>query len=64
LRTHTVASVRTTDADTLDQLIADCTALPHELRTDPKPLPDPPAVPPWQVDDANYAQVADLDAYV
>jgi hypothetical protein len=64
LHPHTVASVRITDADTLAQLIDDCTALPQELRRHPNPHPEPPAVPPWQVDDANYAQVADLDAYV
>lgn len=56
--------MRNTDADTLDQLIDDCTALPHELRSEPRPLPEPQAVAAWQVDDANYAQVADLDAYV
>ncbi|MBB5808457.1 hypothetical protein F4560_008225 [Saccharothrix ecbatanensis] len=56
--------MRNTEADTLDQLIEDCTDLPRELRGETKSLPEPRTARPWQVDDANYAQVADLDAYV
>lgn len=56
--------MRNIEADTLDDLIDDCTALPDELRATGKALPEPRAAEPWQVDDANYAQVADLDAYV
>ncbi|MFD1148337.1 hypothetical protein [Saccharothrix hoggarensis] len=52
------------EADTLDDLIEDCTALPRELRGAATGLPEPRAAAPWQVDDAHYAQVADLDAYV
>ncbi|MEU4447509.1 hypothetical protein AB0K14_38695 [Actinosynnema sp. NPDC050801] len=57
--------MRNTEADTLDELIEDCTELPRELRgAEGKPLQEPRPTAPWQVDDANYAQVADLDAYV
>ncbi|MFD7656461.1 hypothetical protein ACFV4N_21030 [Actinosynnema sp. NPDC059797] len=54
----------TPEADTLAELIDDCTALPEELRVSGATPPEPGAAAPWQVDDANYAQVADLDAYV
>ncbi|WP_170191736.1 hypothetical protein [Saccharothrix syringae] len=54
----------TPEADTLAQLIDDCTALPEELRPARQALPEPGAAAPWEVDDAHYAQVADLDAYV
>ncbi|WP_202918657.1 hypothetical protein [Saccharothrix deserti] len=56
--------MRNIEADTLDELIEDCTELPQELRAAGKTLQEPRAAVPWQVDDANYAQVADLDAYV
>ena len=55
--------MRTTEADTLNQLIEDCTDLPRELH-EVRALPEPGAASPWQVDDANYAQVAELDVYV
>ncbi|WP_197043224.1 hypothetical protein [Saccharothrix sp. NRRL B-16314] len=56
--------MRNIEPDTLDQLIEDCTDLPEELRGEGRSLPAPRAARPWQVDEANYAQVADLDAYV
>ncbi|WP_447006332.1 hypothetical protein ACRAKI_07595 [Saccharothrix isguenensis] len=56
--------MRNIEADTLDELIEDCTDLPQELRGGVKSLPEPQTARPWQVDDSNYAQVADLDAYV
>lgn len=56
--------VRNIEPDTLDQLIEDCTDLPEELRGEGRSLPEPRAARPWQVDEATYAQVADLDAYV
>ena len=57
--------MRNTEADTLAELIEDCTELPRELRgTEDNRLPEPGSPTPWQVDDANYAQVADLDVYV
>jgi hypothetical protein len=56
--------VSTPEANTLAELIEDCTALPEELRaTGPTP-PEPGAAEPWRVEEAHYAQVADLDAYV
>ena len=57
--------MRNTEADTLAELIEDCTDLPRELRgAEGSALPEPGSATPWQVDDANYAQVADLDVYV
>ncbi|WP_433270051.1 hypothetical protein ACQPZF_08690 [Actinosynnema sp. CS-041913] len=57
--------MRNTEADTLDELIDDCTAMPAELRpTTAKALPEPRAASPWQVTDACAAQVDGLDAYV
>ncbi|RKT53275.1 hypothetical protein [Saccharothrix australiensis] len=56
--------MRNREADTLDELIDDCTALPAELRPTAKALPAPGAASPWQVTDACAAQVDDLDAYV
>lgn len=56
--------VSTPEADTLAELIDDCTALPEELRAARRTPPEPGAADPWRVDDAHYAQVADLDVYV
>ncbi|MFI9006350.1 hypothetical protein ACIGNX_03820 [Actinosynnema sp. NPDC053489] len=57
--------MRNTEADTLAELIEDCTEVPGELRGEGRAFPDPhAAAEPWRVDDAAYAQVADLDAYV
>ena len=57
--------MRNTEADTLAELIEDCTELPRELRgAETKPHHEPGSATPWRVDDANYAQVADLDVYV
>ncbi|XVS66084.1 hypothetical protein ACQPYE_08525 [Actinosynnema sp. CA-299493] len=57
--------MRNTDANTLAELIEDCTELPRELRgAEGESHPEPGSATPWRVDDANYAQVADLDAYV
>jgi hypothetical protein len=57
--------VRNTEADTLAELIEDCTELPRELRgAEAKPHHEPGSATPWRVDDANYDQVADLDVYV
>ncbi len=52
------------EADTLDELIDDCTAMPAVLRPTAKALPEPRAASPWQVTDACVAQVDGLDAYV
>ncbi|MBB5959874.1 hypothetical protein FHS29_006496 [Saccharothrix tamanrassetensis] len=58
--------MRNTEADTLDELIDDCTAMPAELRPTAGELPEMRAASPspWQVTDACVAQVDDLDAYV
>lgn len=52
-----------TEPETLSELIADCAHIPTTLRTGDVPLPRVQA-PPWQVDEACHAQVAELDAYV
>ncbi|MFI9818753.1 hypothetical protein [Saccharothrix variisporea] len=54
----------TEEADTLAELIDDCTEVPAELRPTDKALPEPRLAAKWQVSDANAAQVANLDAYV
>ncbi|WP_460393919.1 hypothetical protein [Actinophytocola sediminis] len=46
----------------MDELIADCSAIPAPPRPSARELPDTP--PPWTVDDACYAQVDQLDEYV
>ncbi|MFC6090385.1 hypothetical protein [Saccharothrix lopnurensis] len=52
------------EANTLAELIDDCTALPEELTGTGTTTPEPGAAAPWRVDESNYAQVVDLDAYV
>ena len=49
---------------TLDELIADCAAIPSSLCTCHPHLPPPRAAAPWEVDDACFAQVSELDEYV
>jgi len=59
-----VRAVNPSDADTLDELLADCAAIPDSLRAelaDRRPVPRPRA---WQVDDACFAQVRDIEEYV
>ncbi|CCH28937.1 hypothetical protein ABZ816_39160 [Actinosynnema sp. NPDC047251] len=56
--------MRNTEADTLDELIDDCTAMPAELRGRADTLPEPRPATPWQVTDDCVAQVAGLDTYV
>jgi hypothetical protein len=54
--------VYVTDPDDLDELIADCAAIP----TPPRPAEQvfPRTAAPWTVDDACYAQVSELEEYV
>lgn len=52
------------EPDTLAELIADCADIPAALRTYDQVLPVPRRAAPWQVDDACYAQVNDLEEYV
>ncbi|MFE9745892.1 hypothetical protein ACFYOT_13370 [Saccharothrix saharensis] len=57
--------MRNTEANTLAELIEDCTEVPQELRgAADRALPEPRPTAPWQVDDANYDRVADLEVYV
>ncbi|WP_165436543.1 hypothetical protein [Amycolatopsis suaedae] len=51
------------EAETLDELIADCADIPGGLHATAA-LPAPRAPRPWTVDDACHAQVADADEYV
>ncbi|WP_165777730.1 hypothetical protein [Amycolatopsis antarctica] len=54
----------TIEAETIDELIADCADIPSSLRVETD-VPRPVLVAlPWSVDDACHAQVADLDLYV
>ncbi|MFJ6674214.1 hypothetical protein ACIQMJ_24160 [Actinosynnema sp. NPDC091369] len=57
--------MRNTEANTLAELIEDSTEVPQELRgAVAGVLPESHPTAPWQVDDANYDQVADLEVYV
>ncbi|MDU0288420.1 MULTISPECIES: hypothetical protein [Saccharothrix] len=55
--------MRNTEEHTLAELIEDCTALPEELMGRPAEVRESRAAT-WEVDDAHYAQVAELEAYV
>ena len=54
----------TREADSINDLIADCADIPGSLRPADTLLGFPLQAAPWQVDDANLAQVHDLDEYV
>ncbi|MFD9895128.1 hypothetical protein ACFWY9_37790 [Amycolatopsis sp. NPDC059027] len=51
------------EPETIGELISDCAHIPAALQAENLPLPRE-AAPPWTVDDACHAQVAELDAYV
>ncbi|MGH3862602.1 hypothetical protein [Actinokineospora sp.] len=53
----------TPDPDTMDELIADCAAIPSSLMADPAVIPRSRAAH-WSVDEKTAAQVAELDEYV
>lgn len=57
-----VEDVSTSEPDTMDELIADCAAIPSSLMADPAVIPRSRAAH-WSVDDKCAAQVADLDEY-
>lgn len=59
-----VRTVNLYDAETLDEMLADAAAMPVSLRATDQALPLPRAAKPWEVDDACYAQVRDIDEYV
>lgn len=50
--------------DSLEELVADCGAIPVALRTSAPLLPVPRLASAWTVDDACVAAVHDLDEYV
>ncbi|HYQ66026.1 hypothetical protein [Actinophytocola sp.] len=54
----------TPEAESFAELIADCAAIPAELRASEQNLPGPRAATPWEVDDATFAQVSSLEEYV
>lgn len=56
--------VNTPEADSIDELIDDCTAIPAGLRTGHQELPLPRAAAAWSVSDECLAQVTGLDEYV
>ncbi|MEV4314408.1 hypothetical protein [Actinocrispum sp. NPDC049592] len=56
--------MRTTEADTLDELIADCAEIPSSLRPAGQLALVPRLAPAWEVTDGCRAQVEDLDEYV
>jgi hypothetical protein len=56
--------VTTPEPESFAELIADCAAIPTELRASEQNLPGPRAATPWEVDDATFAQVSSLEEYV
>jgi hypothetical protein len=57
--------VTTPEAESFAELIADCADIPAALRTCDQGLPDPrAAVPRWEVDEATFDQVSNLEEFV
>ena len=54
----------TPEAESFAELIADCADIPATLRTCERDLPGPRAATPWEVDEATFAQVSNLEEYV
>ena len=55
----------TPEAESFAELIADCADIPTALRTCDQALPAPrAAAAPWEVDEATFAQVSNLEEYV
>lgn len=59
-----MTSVHITEADSIDELIADCAQIPASVRETPQHPPLPRLAPAWEVTDRNQAQVKDLDEFV
>jgi hypothetical protein len=59
-----VHQVSTPEAETIDELIADCADLPRALRTAPGNAVPAPRAAGWTVSEACVEQVSDLDDYV
>jgi hypothetical protein len=56
--------VTTPEAESFAELIADCADIPAAITTSAHGLPGPRAATPWEVDDAAFAQVSNLEEYV
>jgi hypothetical protein len=52
------------EADSIDDLIADCAQIPSSVRATGPHAPSPRLAPAWEVTDGCRAQVEDLDEYV
>jgi hypothetical protein len=59
-----VTNVHNTEADSIDELIADCAHIPTSVRVSSPHPPLPRRAPDWEVTDGCRAQVEDLDEYV
>jgi hypothetical protein len=59
-----VANVHTTEADSIDELIADCAHIPPSVRVSSPHPPLPRLAPAWEVTDGLRAQVEGLDEFV
>nr|WP_198151764.1 hypothetical protein [Kibdelosporangium sp. MJ126-NF4]CEL18765.1 hypothetical protein [Kibdelosporangium sp. MJ126-NF4]CTQ96382.1 hypothetical protein [Kibdelosporangium sp. MJ126-NF4] len=53
-----------TEADSIDELIADCADIPPSVRQSTPAMPPQRHAPAWEVTDGCHAQVVDLDEYV
>ena len=61
---HTVNIVHIIDRVTMAELIADCADIPVPPHSADQPFHPLHAAEPWQVDEACWAQVGELDEYV
>ncbi|TCO48052.1 hypothetical protein EV192_116105 [Actinocrispum wychmicini] len=61
---NNVANVNITEADSIDELIADCAQIPASVRRPPQHPLLPRLAPAWEVTDGCRAQVEGLDEYV
>ena len=56
--------VHITEADSIDELIADCAQIPPSVRECPQHPPLPRLAPSWEVTEGCHAQVDGLDEFV
>jgi hypothetical protein len=61
---NSVGKVHITEADSIDELIADCAQIPSSVRQSPQHPPLPRLAPAWEVTEGCCAQVEGLDEYV
>ncbi|CAM3566078.1 hypothetical protein KIPE111705_14450 [Kibdelosporangium persicum] len=59
-----MTSVHITEADSIDELIADCADIPPSVRRHETRAPLPRQAPVWEVTEGCHAQVRDIDEYV